>query len=126
MKGAWPSTVILLLTLGANARAQAPGQGPGPGPGPGQGQDPLAPHGFPQRPRPRPEVEEHSRHQPAVLPFLVLDLPDARALLAFGQGPPVAAVGVAGRELARVGELELGNEARGGVGHSRDCTLRPR
>ncbi len=47
MKGAWPSTVILLLTLGANARAQAPGQGPGPGPGPGQGQDPLAPHVFP-------------------------------------------------------------------------------
>src|SRR5207247_4354680 len=47
MKGAWPSTVILVLTRGANARAQAPGQGPGPGPGPGPGQDPLAPHVFP-------------------------------------------------------------------------------
>jgi hypothetical protein len=51
-----------------------------------------------------------------MVPLLLLDRADARALVGIGEGAPVPAIGVTRRPLARVGVLQDADEARARVG----------
>jgi [acyl-carrier-protein] S-malonyltransferase len=67
--------------------------------------------GFAQRERLRAELQQDAAHEPPVMPLLVLDLPDAGALGLITHAFPVSAVRIAGRQLARIRVLQLGDES---------------
>lgn len=52
------------------------------------------------------EAGEHLADQPAMMPFLVLDLFDFRSLPRVAERFPVSAIGVSGSQLAGVSELQ--------------------